>query len=264
MSDYVVNGQTYTFPDTYSDEQARDILVRHGVIKLQGGGGAPPGPSTPPSPIKYIGPHDRPQDQPPLGFQPNEGYTPISKLGQNILPLVAVGAAAAPELGSAVGDLGAAARQGALTARNTPVAKFDPWAALGVEGLTEMLGLPKGVGAAVKTGISAAPKAGAFVRGATQYLGQKPFGPELQIAPVGETAPSTSPVANSAQPSNDWRFEDARDMARLLNQHGINPADMEDEQWEIAAPALKRNLGVPNAHAKEWVTQEYNKLQGAQ
>lgn len=95
-------------------------------------------------------------------------------------------------------------------------------------------------------------------------------------------APPTSPAAPAAQggippievpfgqpvvtppetlPSADWRFEDARDMARLLNQHGLNPADMEEGEWRIAAPALKRNLGVPNARSAQLVHQEWLKLQ---
>ena len=50
-------------------------------------------------------------------------------------------------------------------------------------------------------------------------------------------------------------------MAKLLNQHGINPADMGESEWNIAAPALKRNLGVPNDRAAQMVRQEWNKLQ---
>ena len=94
--------------------------------------------------------------------------------------------------------------------------------------------------------------------------------PPVRFKTTGKgTAPTTAPapgqsIPETTLPSRDWRFEDARDMARLLHQHGIDPADMEDEQWGIAAPALKRNLGVPNDNAKNMVTQEWNKLQGAQ
>jgi len=84
---------------------------------------------------------------------------------------------------------------------------------------------------------------------------------------AGPTAPPTIPpvvqvvTPPETLPSQDWRFEDARDMARLLNQHGINPADLEANEWTIAAPALKRNLGVPNPRAQQLVMQEWNKLQ---
>lgn len=85
--------------------------------------------------------------------------------------------------------------------------------------------------------------------------------PAAGIPPID--VPFGQPVVTPPEtlPSADWRFEDARDMARLLHQHGINPADMEEGQWQIAAPALKRNLGVPNARSSQMVQQEWNKLQ---
>lgn len=85
--------------------------------------------------------------------------------------------------------------------------------------------------------------------------------PASGITPI--EVPFGQPVITPPEtlPSSDWRFEDARDMARLLNQHGLNPADMEEGEWRIAAPALKRNLGVPNARSSQLVRQEWNKLQ---
>ena len=81
------------------------------------------------------------------------------------------------------------------------------------------------------------------------------------ITPIDVPFGEPTVVPPEALPSQDWRFEDARDMARLLNQHGIDPRTMGPDEWKLAAPALKRNLGVPNDRAAQLVRQEWNKLQ---
>ena len=81
------------------------------------------------------------------------------------------------------------------------------------------------------------------------------------ITPIDVPFGEPTVVPPTTLPSQDWRFEDARDMARLLNQHGIDPRTMGPDEWKIAAPALKRNLGVPNDRAAQLVRQEWNKLQ---
>lgn len=97
--------------------------------------------------------------------------------------------------------------------------------------------------------------------GGTPPLAPLTKGPLKTGKVTGGSVPKGQTIPSETLPSQDWRFEDARGVARLLKEHGVDPNDFEeDSHWGMAAQAYGQNLGLPNDNARQMVIQEFNKI----